>query len=93
MNAQSPVPPSSSTPPRPAGAKPARRGLQAKAYVLIALVVILAVFVIQNSQEVEVKFIFTTTQTPLIFALLLAGVLGALIGWIIPRLRRGRKDS
>jgi uncharacterized integral membrane protein len=35
-----------------------------------------------------VDFLFTTTDTPLIFALLIAGVLGALIGWLAPRVRR-----
>jgi uncharacterized integral membrane protein len=54
--------------------------------------IILIVFVVQNSQEVEVDFLFTTTTTPLIFALLIAGVLGAAIGWLAPRVRRGGRD-
>jgi uncharacterized integral membrane protein len=56
---------------------------------LVALI-ILVVFVVQNSQEVEVDFLFTTTETPLIFALLIAGGLGAAIGWLAPRVRRSR---
>ena len=42
--------------------------------------VLLAVLILQNSQEVEVKFLFIDTTIPLIFALLIAGALGALIG-------------
>lgn len=61
-------------------------------WVLIIAAVVLAIFVIQNSQRVEVDFLFTTTDTPLIFALLLAGVLGALIGWAVPRIRRNQRD-
>ncbi len=56
---------------------------------LVALLV-LVIFVVQNSQEVSVDFLFTTTTTPLVFALVLAGALGALVGWLLPRVRRGR---
>jgi uncharacterized integral membrane protein len=55
---------------------------------LVALLV-LVIFVVQNSQEVTVDFLFTTTTTPLIFALVFAGALGALVGWLLPRVRRG----
>lgn len=57
---------------------------------LIALIV-LVIFVVQNSQEVTVDFLFTTTTTPLIFALVFAGALGALVGWLLPRVLRGRR--
>jgi len=39
---------------------------------------------------VEVDFIFTTTETPLVFALLFAVVLGFIIGLALPRFRRPR---
>jgi uncharacterized integral membrane protein len=66
-------------------------GTNWRRWALLAALVVLIVFVIQNSQEVSVDFLFTTTETPLIFALLIAGVLGALIGWLAPRVR-GRRD-
>ena len=44
---------------------------------------------IQNSQSVPVEFLFTTIDTPLFFALIVAGALGAVIGWAAPRVRRG----
>ncbi len=56
--------------------------------------ILAAIFILQNSQEVEVKFFFSTVQTPLIFALLLALGLGFLIGLGLPRFRspRGKHD-
>jgi lipopolysaccharide assembly protein A len=57
---------------------------------LVALLVLI-VFVVQNSQEVEVDFLFTTTSTPLVFALLIAGALGWLVGWLLPLVRRGHR--
>jgi uncharacterized integral membrane protein len=58
-------------------------------YVIIALLVILAIFVLQNSQKVKIDFLFfTTTETPLIVALLFAALLGAVIGWLATRIGR-----
>jgi uncharacterized integral membrane protein len=66
-------------------------GTNWRRWALLVALVVLIVFVIQNAQEVTVDFLFTTTDTPLIFALLIAGVLGALIGWLTPRVRRHRE--
>jgi uncharacterized integral membrane protein len=57
-------------------------------YVTIVAVIVAAVFILQNSQHVDVKFFFSTTNIPLIFALLLAAVLGLIIGLALPRFRR-----
>jgi uncharacterized integral membrane protein len=65
-----------------------QRGL--RFYFTIALIVLAAIFILQNTQDVKVEFFFSTTQIPLIFALLLAAVLGFLIGLALPRLRRPR---
>lgn len=64
-----------------------------KTYVLAAAVFVLAIFIVQNSQKVTVDFLFVETETPLIFALGLAGALGALIGWAWPHVRRGRRQE
>jgi uncharacterized integral membrane protein len=66
-------------------------GTNWRRWALLVALVVLIVFVIQNAQEVEVDFLFTTTETPLIFALAIAGALGALIGWLTPRVRRHRE--
>jgi uncharacterized integral membrane protein len=57
------------------------------------VVVLLLILIIQNSQKVEVHFFFADAQIPLIFALVIAAVLGALIGWLLPRVRRSRKGE
>jgi uncharacterized integral membrane protein len=57
-------------------------------YVAIAAVVLAAIFILQNSEETKVKFFFATTEIPLIFALLLAFVLGLIVGLVLPRFRR-----
>jgi uncharacterized integral membrane protein len=68
---------------------PRKEGRGWKFYVVVAALVLLAIFVIQNSQSVPVEFLFTTIDTPLFFALIVAGALGAVIGWAAPRVRRG----
>ena len=56
----------------------------------IAAIVLAAIFILQNSQEVTVDFLFTTTEAPLVFALLFAALLGFIIGLALPRFRRPR---
>ncbi len=53
--------------------------------------VLLVIFVLANLQTVEVNFLFAKTETPLVIALLVAGGLGALIGWVWPIARAGRR--
>ena len=50
---------------------------------------ILIVFILLNSQEVEIDFIVATATAPLVFALAIAGLLGFAVGWLAPRVRRG----
>jgi uncharacterized integral membrane protein len=64
------------------------RGRSARFWITLVAFVASAIFILQNSQEVEVKFFFSTTNTPLIFALLLAAVLGFIVGIGLPRFRR-----
>jgi uncharacterized integral membrane protein len=65
-------------------------GIAWKRWVAGIALVLLAILIAQNSQQVEVNFFFANTETPLVFALLVAGLLGALIGWLAPRARRRR---
>jgi uncharacterized integral membrane protein len=57
---------------------------------LIALVVIVA---LQNSQEVRVDVLFLNVTAPLIVTLLAAVAAGALIGYITPLVLRHRRDE
>ena len=59
---------------------------------MIGAVVLAAIFILQNSQKVQVKFFFSETDTPLIFALLFAVLLGFVIGLGLPRFRRRDRD-
>jgi uncharacterized integral membrane protein len=63
-----------------------------KQWALIVAVILLAILVIQNTEEVNLNFLFIDFTAPLIVALLIAGALGALIGWAAPRVRRGGRD-
>ncbi len=66
----------------------ARKERGARFYITIVALVLAAIFILQNTQKVEVKFFFSTSNLPLIFALLLAAVLGFVIGLALPRFRR-----
>ena len=66
-------------------------GSRTRLYISMAAVVLAAIFILQNSQKVTVKFFFSETQTPLIFALLFAVLLGFIIGLGLPRFRSSGK--
>jgi uncharacterized integral membrane protein len=67
---------------------PAKKERGARFYVIIVAFVLAAIFILQNTQKVEVKFFFSTTNLPLVFALLIAAILGFVIGLALPRFRR-----
>lgn len=69
-----------------------KEGVNWKRWAAGVALLLLIIFVAQNSQKVQVDFLFTQTDTPLVFALIIAGVLGALIGWLAPRVRRHDRD-
>jgi uncharacterized integral membrane protein len=58
--------------------------------LLSALVLIVA---LQNSQEVSFEVLFASFNAPLIVVILLATVIGILIGYIAPLVRRHRHDE
>jgi len=53
--------------------------------------VLALILIFQNSQKVEFKFFFVEGETPLFFGLIIAVLLGALIGWLLPRVRGSHK--
>jgi uncharacterized integral membrane protein len=71
---------------------PRKEGPGWKAWALGVAGGLLLILVLQNLQEVRVDFLFIHTTIPLIFALLISGALGALIGWATPHIRRGRRE-
>ncbi len=70
---------------------PKQEGRGWRFYALVVAGILLLILVLQNLQKVQLKILFINTSAPLIFALLIAGALGALIGWALPHVRRSRK--
>ncbi len=68
-------------------------GANWKLWVAGIAALLLTIFVVQNSQKVVIDFLFVETETPLIFGLLIAGLLGFAIGWLLPIVRRGRRGE
>jgi uncharacterized integral membrane protein len=64
-----------------------------RAWAVGALVALVVVVALQNSQEVRVDVLFITVNAPLIVILLAAVAIGALIGYVAPVLRRHRRDE
>ena len=58
---------------------------------LITVGVVLLLFMALNSQTVKVNLIFGSAEMPLIFALLIAALLGAIVGWVVPKVRRNER--
>ena len=63
---------------------------QFRLYGAGVLAVLALILIVQNSQKVEFKFFFASADTPLFFGLLIAFVLGAGVGWLLPRVRGTR---
>jgi len=74
------------------GVQPERKGTNWRAWGLGVAVLLAIILIAQNSQSVRVKFLFFDASTPLFFALLIATILGAIIGYVAPIVRRHRRD-
>jgi uncharacterized integral membrane protein len=68
-----------------------RRGW--RPWALGIAVILVIIIVAQNSQKVPVDILFIHTTMPLIIALLVAAVLGAVIGYVAPVVRRHRRGG
>lgn len=64
-----------------------------RAWGLGVLILLVLIFIAQNSQTVKIKFLFFDASMPLIFGLLIAVILGVLIGYIGPIVRRHQRDD
>ncbi len=51
--------------------------------LLVFVTVVLVLFVVFNGQTVQISLVFTDVDAPLVLALLIAAVLGALVGWLL----------
>jgi uncharacterized integral membrane protein len=70
------------------GAVPEEKSQSRATQILLFIAGIAAILlIVLNSQEVEIKFLFSTTTAPLIFVLIIAVLLGMIIGYILGRYR------
>jgi uncharacterized integral membrane protein len=60
-------------------------------YLTSVLGVLALVFVLQNTDSTNINFLFAEGEMPLFFALLITLLVGILIGWLTPRVRRSGK--
>lgn len=64
-----------------------------RVYVAGGIAFLAFVFVIQNTDDTQVKFLFAETRMPLFFALIIAILLGAAIGWLVPKVRSSNRHE
>ena len=64
----------------------------ARIVVAVAGLILLVAFVLDNSQTVKVGFVFFSTQLSLIWVLLIAAVLGALVDRLVILLGQRRRS-
>ncbi len=68
-------------------------GISWKAIVLAALGIYALLLIILNAKTVSLDFVFFSQKTRVVFLVLLSIALGALIMWLVPRMRHGRKEK
>lgn len=70
-----------------------RKKVNWRAWAVGALVAVVVIVALQNSQQVRIDVLFVTVNAPLIVTLLAAVAVGALIGYVAPVVRRHRRDE
>src|SRR5262249_49772722 len=68
-------------------------GISWKAIILVAIGIHALLLIILNSKSVSVDFVFVSQRTRVIFLVLLSLALGALIAWLVPRMRGSREEK
>ncbi len=69
------------------------RRISAKVVVWIVLAVLVLIFIIQNTKSVRVDLLFWNVQTGLWLMLLVVFLVGLGLGWLLARLRAGRRGD
>jgi uncharacterized integral membrane protein len=75
------------------GPRSQQRQTNWRAWGIGALIALVAIVCLQNSQEVHVDVLFLSINAPLIVILLVAVAVGALIGYITPVVHRHRRGE
>ncbi len=66
---------------------PRSEGRGARFWLIVVLIALGILFAAVNFQKVTIDFVVGETNAPLVVALLIAGVIGFLIGLVLPRFR------
>jgi uncharacterized integral membrane protein len=72
---------------------PEKKPVNWRAWFVGALVALVVIVALQNSQSVQVEVLFIDVDAPLIVTLLVAVGIGVLIGYIAPLVRRHRREG
>jgi uncharacterized integral membrane protein len=82
-----------SAPPRPTRHRGRAIGRTLAAGLLVFFTVVLVLFVVFNTQTVDISLVFADVEAPLVIALLIAAVLGGLVVALLDALMtlRGRR--
>jgi uncharacterized integral membrane protein len=75
------------------GARRVDGGMGVKQWALLACGAVLFLFFVLNFQQVKVHLLVATVEMPLVIALAIAALLGLLLGWAVPRLRRDGRGT
>jgi len=67
---------------------PRSEGRGARFWLIIVLLAIGSIFIAVNFQKVTIDFVVGEANAPLVVALLISGLIGFLIGLVLPRFRR-----
>jgi len=70
---------------------PEKKPVNWRAWLVGALVALVVIVALQNSQTVKVEVLFVDVNAPLIVTLLAAVAIGILIGYVAPLVRRHRR--
>ncbi len=66
-------------------------GLDWRVIAGIVVVALAAIFILQNTEQAEINFLFFSFDVGIWFGLLVAFLLGALTGWVLSRWRQRRR--
>ncbi len=64
--------------------------LSPRRVAFVVILILAIVFAAQNAQRVDLTVFFWEFRIRLVWALLIFGLIGAVLGWMVPRVRRNR---
>ena len=68
-----------------------KEGPGGKVIILLVALVLLGLFVLQNTEEIRIDFLFWHGRWPAWIVILLVALLGLIVGWIIASARGRRR--